>query len=66
MKRGLPRSTPVWICEGCRRNLSQRWEKPGDLAYDGAIVILPRDDGTDSYWCIYCADTILDRAGKAL
>ena len=38
-------------CEKCGRNLLQRWEKPGDLAYDAPLLILPRDDGSDSFWC---------------
>ena len=42
------------FCERCGRNLSQVWEKPGDLAYDGPLIILPRDDVTDTYWCSDC------------
>jgi hypothetical protein len=45
------------LCERCGRDLMQRWEKPGDLSYDEAVVILPRDDGTDSFWCLDCWDS---------
>ena len=46
-------------CEKCGRNLLQRWEKPGDLAYDAPLLILPRDDGSDSFWCWECYNAMV-------
>lgn len=46
-------------CERCRRDLLQRWEKPGDKSYDYGIISLPRDDGTDTFWCVDCYKEVL-------
>jgi len=44
----------LWVCERCGRDLLSRWEKPGDQPYDAPVILVLRDDGTDTRWCDDC------------
>lgn len=43
----------LYVCDKCGRDLWSKWEKPGDLDAT-CIIVLPRAEGTDTFWCEDC------------